>query len=171
MDNIWITVLSSAGIASIISTIVGCVFNVLMQKRKYKDDYYKMVINRRMNTYEKVENVLNSLRTWTPKNSTQTTFCVIFENEEILVDFHKQLYDVMVDSVWLSEGINDNFEALNELIIKTEQGIMECGFDVNQMGTHLNDLMVDIHNHLETHYINDMLKLYDVKDFLESKNK
>lgn len=171
MGNIWIAILSSAGVASIISAIVGYFFNLSMHKRQYKDDYYKMIINRRMNTYEKVEKVLNTLRAWTPKSSTQTSFCIIFENEEMLVDFHKQLYDVMVDSVWLSEGINDNFEALNELIIKTEQGLTERGFDINQMGVHLNDSMAAIHEHLETHYIKDMLKLHDVENFLESKNQ
>ena len=51
MNSFWITILSSAGIASVISALA----NLWMYKRKYKDDYYKMVISKRMDAYSKVE--------------------------------------------------------------------------------------------------------------------
>ena len=53
MDSIWINILSSAGVASIISACASYAINALMQKRKYKDDYYKMVVEKRMDAYRK----------------------------------------------------------------------------------------------------------------------
>ena len=104
MENIWITILSSAGIASIISAIVGYVFNVLMQKRKYKDDYYKMVIAKRMDAYSKTEQVCKLLKTHTYDNETEGTYCIAFGSMDALLTLCKMMHNALSDNIWLSDS-------------------------------------------------------------------
>ena len=80
MENIWITIFSSAGVASVISAIASFVNNRLAHNREYKDDYYKMVIAKRMDAYSKVEVVILSLKKLVRDESDNCLYNIIFNN-------------------------------------------------------------------------------------------
>ena len=171
MDNIWITILSSAGIASIISAIVGYFFNVLMQKRRYKDDYYKMVIAKRMDAYSKTEQVCKLLKTHTYDNETEGTYCIAFGSMDALLTLCKMMHNALSDNIWLSDSIHAEMQKLNKVIVEVEDGCRTKGFDVKRIGI---ELYADIDTkriNIEKQYAKDMLTLHDVEGFLKSKNK
>lgn len=171
MENIWITILSSAGVASIISAIAGYVFNVLMQKRRYKDDYYKMVIAKRMDAYSKTEQVCKLLKTHTYDNETEGTYCIAFGSMEALLTLCKMMHNALSDNIWLSDSIHAEMQKLNNVIVGVEDGCRTRGFDVKRIGI---ELYADIDTkriNIEKQYAKDMLTLHDVKGFLKSKNK
>lgn len=171
MGNIWINILSSAGVASIISAIVGYVFNVLMQKRKYKDDYYKMVIAKRMDAYSKTEQVCKLLKTHTYDNETEGTYCIAFGSMDALLTLCKMMHNALSDNIWLSDSIHAEMQKLNNIIVEIEDGCRTKGFDVKRIGI---ELYADIDTkriNIEKQYAKDMLTLHDVKDFLKSKTK
>lgn len=171
MENIWITILSSAGIASIISAIVGYAFNVLMQKRRYKDDYYKMVIAKRMDAYSKTEQVCKLLKTHTYDNETEGTYCIAFGSMDALLTLCKMMHNALSDNIWLSDSIHAEMQKLNNVIVGVEDGCRTKGFNVKQIGIELYADIDKVRINIENQYAKDMLTLHDVEGFLKSKNK
>lgn len=171
MDNIWIAILSSAGVASIISAIAGYVFNVLMQKRKYKDDYYKMVIGKRMEAYAKVEEVYKLLKTYASEDFGQSGHCIIFNDKEMLRLCFKKLYKALNDNIWLSRELDDDLQYLNDMLMLFKEELEKSGGDIKELGKLKNPIFAEIRTFIDKHYTKDMLTLYDVKGFLKSKNK
>lgn len=169
MENIWITILSSAGIASIISAIVGYVFNVLMQKRKYKDDYYKMVLEKRMNAYVQVEEIYKTLTTSIVNDGK--THCIIFDNEKLYTSFLSSLYGAMRNNIWLSDNINNDLYYLNDMLSLVSKSLNKNGISIQELGEQKQEIFSETHIMIEKHYNQDMMTLHDVKGFLKSKTK
>lgn len=170
MDNSWITILSSAGIASIISAIVGYFFNVLMQKRRYKDDYYKMVIAKRMDAYAKIEDIYKLLKTYVSKDSGETSLCIIFNDKDFFKIFYKKLYNAMGSSMWLSEEINNDIRYLNDMLLLVDKSLKNENTNIRELGKEKHAIFAEIHCLIGKHYKNDMLNLYNVEGFLKNKN-
>lgn len=84
MEDTWITILSSAGIASLISAVALHITNIRVHKQKYKDDYYKMVIAKRMEAYAKVEEIYKLLKTYASEDFGQSGHCIIFNDKDML---------------------------------------------------------------------------------------
>ena len=61
METLW-TILSSAVVAAIVSSIASYIINILTHKREYKDDYYKMVIAKRIDAYQYIEKQIAVLK-------------------------------------------------------------------------------------------------------------
>ena len=167
MDNIWIAILSSATVAAIISALA----NLWMYKRKYKDDYFKMVVNKRIEAYALVEDVYKILKTKVSDDLGKTAFSIIFSDKEFLNKFHKKLYDAMSNNVWLSNDINDDLQYFNSMLLLSHKAINETGIDIQTLGKQKNSIFTEIYTNIEKHYTKDMLSLHDVEGFLKSKNK
>ena len=170
MNNIWIAILSSAGVASIISAIVGYGFNVLMQKRKYKDDYYKMVIDKRMNAYAKIEDIYKLLKTYVSEDSGETSLCIIFNDKDFFKIFYKKLYNAMGSSMWLSEEINNDIRYLNDMLLLVDKSLKNENTNIRELGKEKHAIFAEIHSLIGKHYKNDMLNLYNVEGFLKKRN-
>lgn len=122
MNSFWITILSSAGIASLISAVALYITNMRVHKQKYKDDYYKMVIAKRMDAYAKVELLCKLLKTTTSCNDTNRQYCIAFEDMDSLLTLCKALYAALSDNVWLSQDLHIELHELNDMVIKIEDG-------------------------------------------------
>lgn len=170
MENLWITILSSAGVASVISALAGYIFNVLMQKRKYKDDYYKMVIGKRMDAYVKVEEIYKLLKTNISEDSGKTSFCIIFNDKDFFKIFYKKLYNAIGCSVWLSEDINDDLRHLNDMLLLVDKSLKTANTNIRELGKEKCAIFTEIYLLIGEHYKNDMLNLHNVEGFLKSKN-
>ena len=166
MEILW-AILSSAVVAALISALA----NVWMYKRKYKDDYYKMVIAKRMEAYAKVENVYKLLKTYTTEDYGTSAYGLIFNDTQTLYVFHKKLYDAISDNTWLSKELNEDLQYLNDMLIRFEQELNKSNVDIKELGKLKNPIFAEIRTFIDKHYTKDMLTLYDVKGFLKSKNK
>lgn len=170
MTNIWIAILSSAGVASVVSAIMGYIFNVLIQKRKYKDDYYKMVISKRMDAYAKVEEIYKLLKTYASEDSGKTSWCIIFNDKDFFKIFYKKLYSTMGSSMWLSEEINNDIRYLNNMLLLVDKSLKKENTNIRELGKEKHAIFAEIHCLIGKHYKNDMLNLYNVEGFLKNKN-
>lgn len=171
MEDTWITILSSAGIASLISAVALHITNIRVHKQKYKDDYYKMVIGKRMEAYAKVEEVYKLLITYASEDFGQSGHCIIFNDKEMLRLCFKKLYKALNDNIWLSKELNDDLQYLNDMMMCFEHELKQSNVDIKELGKLKNHIFVEIRTLIDKHYTKDMLALYDVKGFLESKNK
>lgn len=169
MDSIWITILSSAGIASIISAIVGYFFNVLMQKRRYKDDYYKMVINKRMETYQHIETQIQVLKLSLVDEDAQPFFMMFNGDAKFFYEAQTNLTLATSNSLWLSQEMIDNLRQLQQDFLTIGAEITD---DVNNnriIGKKWYKKLGEDRRKVEDCLKQDLLSLYDVENFLKSK--
>jgi len=169
MDNIWIAILSSAGVASIISAIVGYIFNILMQKRRYKDDYYKMVINKRMETYQHIETQIQVLKLSLVDEDAQPFFMMFNGDDKFFYEAQINLTLATSNSLWLSQEMIDNLRQLQQDFLTIGAEITD---DVNNnriIGKKWYKKLGEDRRKVEDCLKQDLLSLYDVENFLKSK--
>lgn len=172
MDNIWTTILSSAVIAAIVSSIATYIINILTHKRKYKDDYYKMVISKRMDAYSKVEVVILSLKKLVVDESDNCLYNVIFNNShEDFFAFQAQLYEIAANSVWLSKDMYNALSELNLLFTQIDSQVLDDGSNLLILGKQNRKKIADIRIRIEDIFRKDILSLHEIEDFLKDKNK
>lgn len=164
------SILSSAGIAAIVSAVASYLINLLMQKRKYKDDYYKMVIQKRMEAYANIENLCKLLKTTTTCTKTHRQFCICFENIDSLLRLCVTSALTLANNVWITQNLCKELYELNELLVRTEEDCFKNGVEVKNVGVELYEEIKARQIRIEKLYIKDILNLYDVKHFLKSKD-
>lgn len=171
MNTLW-TILSSAVIAAIVSSIASYIINILTHKRKYKDDYYKMVIAKRMDAYSKVEVVILSLKKLVVDESDNCLYNVIFNNShEDFFAFQVQLYEIAANSVWLSKDMYNALSELNLLFTQIDSQVLDDGSNLLILGKQNRKKIADIRIRIEDIFRKDILSLHEIEDFLKDKNK
>ena len=172
MENIWITIFSSAGVASVISAIASFVNNRLAHNREYKDDYYKMVIAKRMDAYSKVEVIILSLKKLVRDESDDCLYNVIFNNsQEEFFAFQTQLYEIAANSVWFSKDMYNALSELNLLFTQIDSQVLDDGSNLLILGKQNRKKIADIRIRLEDIFRRDILSLHKIEEFLKNKNR
>lgn len=172
MENIWITIFSSAGVASVISAIASFVNNRLAHNREYKDDYYKMVIAKRMDAYSKVEVIILSLKKLVRDESDDCLYNVIFNNsQEEFFAFQTQLYEIAANSVWFSKDMYNALSELNLLFTQIDSQVLDDGSNLLILGKQNRKKIADIRIRIEDIFRKDILSLHKIEVFLKAKNK
>ena len=133
MENI-VTILSSAGIAAMVSAVASYFINMLMQKRKYQDDYYKMIIQKRMDAYAKIEELCKLLQVTTTCTKTKRQFCICFENIDSLLKLCITSATTLANNVWMTQDLYEELYELNELLVRTEEDCFKNGVEVIYVG-------------------------------------
>ena len=173
MDNIWITILSSAGIASIISAISGYISTKRLQKEAFINDYYAMVINKRMEAYAIVNSVTNMLivTTYRENSNGDTVLCSDFLINDNL---KKERFDTIIkgvnNSIWLYKPVVDCLVDLNRFLYVKCATIDRMPDEADYAAQNRTEIIEYAHK-LETLVAEDLLTLHDVEGFLKSKNK
>lgn len=171
MNTLW-TILSSAVIAAIVSSIASYIINILTHKRKYKDDYYKMVIAKRMDAYSKVEVIILSLKKLVRDESDDCLYNVIFNNsQEEFFAFQTQLYEIAANSVWFSKDMYNALSELNLLFTQIDSQVLDDGSNLLILGKQNRKKIADIRIRLEDIFRRDILSLHKIEEFLKNKNR
>ena len=110
LSEFWQAIVGSAVISTIISNL--CLW--WHKKNDYKRDYYKKIIDHRIEAYEKLSIYLDSV--WTKKRSTalkhETEIYSCFENEEELIKARQLLLSYCPGIHWYSEDVQGSKELL-----------------------------------------------------------
>ena len=171
MEPLW-TILSSAVVAAIVSSIASYIINILTHKREYKDDYYKMVIAKRMDAYSKVEVVILSLKKLVRDESDNCLYNIIFNNShEEFFAFQAQLYEIAANSVWLSKDMYNALSELNLLFTQIDSQVLDDGSNLLILGKQNRKKIADIRIRLEDIFRRDILSLHKIEEFLKNKNR
>ena len=171
MENLTI-ILSSTVLAAIVSSIASYIINILTHKRKYKDDYYKMVIAKRMDAYSKVEVVILSLKKLVRDESDNCLYNVIFNNShKEFFAFQAQLYEIAANSVWFSKDMYNALSELNLLFTQIDSQVLDDGSNLLILGKQNRKKIADIRIRIEDIFRRDILSLHEIEDFLKNKNK
>jgi len=165
-------ILSSSAIAAVVSSVCSYFIQRSALARSYKQDYYKMIIGKRMEAYQYVEAQIAVLKMAVVDDRTGEGYHMIFNYEDSeYQQYQSNLRLALTHSMWLSENMIKALAALNQLFltidVEINQDVMHNISVGKKYYTQLASARTDVENNLKT----DLLTLYDVKNFLNKKTE
>ncbi len=110
------------GLAPVI--VAGFAFYKWYSNRDYKNDYYKKLIDRRLDAYQSLETLLAGLRnTVLDDKDPSKPYHFILSYKAALDNFTLLAIDVTSKSLWLSEEISDQMMLLNKIMYPLRNNI------------------------------------------------
>ncbi len=172
MDSIWTTILSSAGVAAIVSAIASYIINSLMQKRRFRDDYYKMVIEKRMEAYQGIATQIQVLKLTVVDNIDAKPYFMMFSGDrKMFFEGQTNLVLVASNSLWLSEEMTDKLRQLQQDFLTIEAKITDNPVNNICIGKEWYTKLGEDRRIIENCLKKDLFSLYNVKSFLNKKTK
>lgn len=162
--------LTSATISAIISGLMSYFTNGMLQRKSYRNDYYKTIIPKRLEAYENVSRIVAQLKISVIDDKDGKPYHIG------LVESPNQLYQTLMSmclaamsNIWLSEEMIDKLTTLNKITFligmdgNTDKGVAKA----KEHYVIISQIRSDIENCIKQ----DMKDLYKVKKFLKSKTK
>lgn len=143
----------------------------------YKRDYYKKIIDHRIEAYEKLSIYLDSV--WTKKSSTalkhETEIYSCFENEEELIKAHQLLFSYCPGIHWYSEDVYSNYYNLARYLVDTLDVLNgtkeEKRVQAQNHCAALNKLIADTIRQLKIAIAEDRISFDKVEDFFNNQKQ
>lgn len=89
-------------------------FQKELQAIDYRNDYYKKIIDKRINAYEKLYNIISNGAIFDIVNDG--LFCGFFVNVDKFHEYHTKLIELHKDLFWFSEKAKNSFVKYVELV-------------------------------------------------------
>lgn len=170
--NIILTIISSSVLASILTSL----FNLRLQNLNYKKDYYKKLLDKRLDAYETLNNLTKELSTFVQFNDyvIHGFMCT----EQFNTDFISKLDRTISKSFWLDNKTSEKLTELNVFLLnnvsnnideflsteKKKEKYQELGhIHFEEIRAYNNSLKLSIQKELKN--------LYKINDFFSQSNK
>jgi hypothetical protein len=166
ISNILTIALSS----SVVASSVTFIFNRYLHRDTYKKEYYKRLIDKRMDAYSAVEKLSNSIK---PKVMTDRGIIplIMAGGHDEFAIFLISIIPVQHKSMWLSDEIGKLISELNVFLINEIDNKIDENQDVqvqlNELGRiHLNRFRKFV-NDIETQMFKDLTSLHNIPEFIQ----
>jgi 5-hydroxyisourate hydrolase-like protein (transthyretin family) len=162
--QLLLAVLSSSLIAGVLGALIGGWFTLRGKRNDYANDYFKLVLARRVQAYEEVERLISMVKT-AVMDGDGRPYHMLFSKDDDKQGVYNLLFAVMSKALWLSDELFELTRELNVLIYKQgdeEHGLIEFG-KVNYKQ------IAELRTRMEIMHLRDMLVLHEVPRFLKSK--
>jgi hypothetical protein len=164
----WATIITSWLGSGAVSALVAGMYNLRAKRNEYVNDYYKIVLKKRIAAYEQLENTIVLLKTSVADPTDHRIYHLPFSSEKD-EDWERSIVSllaVMSHGLWLSGEAFDKLRELNLLLFHSEKPASVVEFGKNNYQT-----LATLRASLERILATDMLGLHDVEQFLKSKDK
>ncbi len=168
-DELVVIVLSSSVLASIVTVFLGGIVNRALKKLDYADEYYKTVLNRRIETYEVIEGQISLLKTSALGDDGRPYHLIFAYGVDAFHKFMAGMSEGMVRGLWLSNEVQKALVEINHEIL--DVSFRAEGDDgLIALGQERYERFAELRHKLERAFIADMKVLHEVKKFLSSKH-
>lgn len=169
--------LYNAIVTAIVSAVITNVCLWWNKKADYKRDYYKKIIDKRIDAYEKLSVYLDSV--WTKKRNTvlksEAEIYSCFESEEELRKAHQLLFSYCPGVHWYSENVYNNYYKLARYLVETIDALNgtkeEKTVQAQNHSVVLNALIAETICNLKIAIAEDRISFDKVEDFFDSQKK
>ena len=127
--QLLVGVLSSSLIAGILGALIGGWFTLRGKRNDYANEYYKVVLARRVQAYEEVERLINMVKT-AVLDQDGRPYHVLFCKDDDKQGVYDLLIAVMSKALWLSDELFELIRTFNLLLYShgdAEGGLIEFG--------------------------------------------
>lgn len=162
--ELLLALLSSSFFGGVVGAFITGRFNLRVKDLEYKNEYYKQVLEKRIDAYESVEKLVTGFKTAVVDDDRQP-YHFILSHEDGLLDAHKLLYEISSQALWLSD---DLFLETRNLSLLLYGGTSHADGPVAFAKKHHEEL-AKFREKIERLHIRDMLSLHEVGTFLKTK--
>lgn len=164
--QLLIAVISSSVFSAFLVAVMTGMFGLRNKHNEYVNDYYKLVIHRRVEAYEIFELVIRGYKT-TLIDEDNRPYYIVFDEDHNWKNAYGPLTTALSNSIWLGEEILELAKDLNSLLFPLPS--MSVG--ITEFGKQNYIAIAKIRDALEKQLAIDMLNLHQVKKFLVQKKK
>jgi hypothetical protein len=153
-------------VGALLGAMISGYFNLRAKRNEYINEYYKKVIDRRMAAYERLEDLIISLKT-SIVGEDKKPYHLLFSqcDDGGLLPAYQKLHDVTSQALWLSDAAFKKTREFNQLL----WGFNDSGSTPIEFGQKNYQTLANLRENLETLLATDMLAMHDVKRFLKNK--
>jgi hypothetical protein len=160
------TIISSSVIATILSSIIS----IKLKNLEFRNEYYKIVINKRLQAYEHLESIIARLKTSVLDEDDGKAYHLIFSyTAEKYFEFIHELMITNSFDLWVNSDTKDKFGTLRNVLnqisfdfeTSDEKELVKAGKDNYKR-------IFELRNELETLVLSDVLSLHKI-DKIKSK--
>jgi hypothetical protein len=165
-DQFWITILSSSLLSGIFGALIAGAFGLRGKRNDYVNDYFKTIIKRRLEAYERLERLINALKL-AVLDEDQRPYHQVFSNEATWTEIYKLLLDSTSHPLWLSDEVFEKTRELNLMFLQASHDKR----DLVEFGKSNYAPIAELREEVEKLHAKDMLTLHNVEDFLKRKKE
>ena len=163
MDTILISILSG----SLTAALVSGLFSIYTQKSSYKNEYYKYVIKKRIEAYERIEEFIVSIKGVVYDETDHVPYHMIFGRDyNWFIEQQSKLWIAISFGTWIENDTLAALTALNRMFIdiKPIDNLVVFGKDKYIEIAILRDKIENLSKR-------EILSLYDIKAFRKKKTE
>jgi hypothetical protein len=151
-------------VGAVLTVVIAGLYSLHAKRNEYINDYYKTVIQRRIASYEQLENLIVDFKV-NVVGSDNKPYHLPFSGENHKEHVFKRLFSAMSQGLWLSEEAFRKTSELNVLLF----GMPAAEADAINFGKQHYQAVATIRDALERTLAADMLDLHNVGRFLRRK--
>lgn len=163
--QLLLTLLSTSAVSIIFGGVITGLYNLRLKQNEYVNDYYKTVTNKRLEAYEKLEELIVALKIAVVDEDGRP-YHQLFASTENWTYAFAIIGNVMSKTLWLSEEAFTKTRDLNYLLFLFQTPTTP---EIVDFGKEQHKQVAAIRTSLEQILARDMLNLHDVKAFLKQK--
>ncbi|MEO8743346.1 MAG: hypothetical protein ABI365_09165 [Lysobacteraceae bacterium] len=163
--ELWLAVLSSSLISGVIGALIAGWFGLRAKRSEYVNEYYKLVLARRITAYEKVERLIIMLKAAVLGDDNRP-YHLLFSQEKEAGAIYKLIFKSMSQGLWLTDDLFARIRELNLMFF--DQGSGKDGGLV-EFGKRNYSQLAELRTKIEIVHNLDMLELHDIRRFLKGK--
>jgi len=156
----WLT----AVICVIVGALLTFIATLIVNRVSYKNEYYKIIIEKRIQAYKNVEHLINNIK----RTGIRTISQAIWNNSlDLLKPLKDEIDLAKSESIWLSQEMKNALQRMELLLFSFELENDEK-VELNK-GLDLQKTIYENTITIEQIHKQDMLSMHKVRSFLKNK--
>jgi len=169
MNTIQI-ILTSSVISGVISAIISYFFSLKIKKLDFRNEYYKTIINKRMEVYKFVENQVATLKTVVLGDDKKPYHIIFAYGEEKFIEFQQNLSSAISNSIWIDDDTMKTLESLNNLFFSLNNKVhKKTKMEIETLGKEYYKKISDLRFNLENNLKRGLFDLPNVEKIFKTK--
>ena len=157
-----LTVLSSSVVASVLTSLVS----VYIQRRQYTDEYYRAILQKRLEEYEMLAKSLMPIRACT-YDDQHVPFYIAFYDAKHVRRFIAEMGQAHSGSIWIGEGTRKTLLDLGKLFVRIgEEFNLES--DSQLAGKRYYKRVAELRDEIDKAIHTDLATLHRIPSFLQA---
>ena len=163
--------------SSVLSAALTSAFNMRIQNLNYKRDYYKMIIERRVEAQEQIIKLSNEMKIMVHLNNGTLCNRICATGEKYFSNFVILVAASVNQSFWLSEELGDILISLNIFLLQEIDYKMANSSEseknklLESLGVKNHEKIRELRKQIDKQLLYDFSKMDKVRCFIKSRRK
>ena len=157
-------VLSSSLLGGVLGAFITGKFNLRVKDREYENEYFKLVLAKRIAAYESVQKLVTGFKTAVVDENKQP-YHFLLSHEDGPQETHKLLFEITSQALWLTDDLFLQTRDVSRLLFGASDD--KDGSIAFAKKNYRKFAL--LREEIERLHIRDMLLLHEVRKFLRSK--